>query len=52
LWAFLILVLGRQHAPLLNELTPLDFRLKLLAIFGLLVFVLVFTPAPLAVVLP
>ncbi|MCG8346504.1 MAG: site-2 protease family protein [Chloroflexales bacterium] len=52
LWAFLILILGRQHAPLLNELTPLDFRLKLLAIFGLLVFVLVFTPAPLAVVLP
>jgi hypothetical protein len=50
LWAFLILVFGQSHAEPLDQITPLDDRRKLLAIVGLLVFLLVFTPVPLVVV--
>jgi membrane-associated protease RseP (regulator of RpoE activity) len=49
-WAVLILFLGRYRAPLLNELTPLDRRQRALAIVGLVIFVLVFTPAPLTLI--
>jgi membrane-associated protease RseP (regulator of RpoE activity) len=49
LWAFLIFMLGRVHAEPLDQITHLDPRRKALAIFGLLVFVLVFTPIPLSV---
>jgi membrane-associated protease RseP (regulator of RpoE activity) len=49
LWAFLIFLLGRTHAEPLDQITPLDSRRKALAIFGLVVFVLVFTPIPLSV---
>ncbi len=48
LWAFLIFLLGRAHAEPLDQITPLDSRRKGLAIFGLVVFVLVFTPIPLS----
>jgi hypothetical protein len=47
LWAALITVFGQQHAPVLNELAPLDARRRALAVLGLLVFALVFTPVPL-----
>lgn len=47
LWAGLIFFLGRIYAQPLNDITPLDKRRKALAIFGLIVFVLVFTPIPL-----
>jgi membrane-associated protease RseP (regulator of RpoE activity) len=47
IWAVLIFLLGQYRAPLLNEITPLDTRHRLLAILGLVVFVLVFTPVPL-----
>lgn len=47
LWAGLIFFLGRMYAQPLNDITPLDNRRKALAIFGLIVFVLVFTPIPL-----
>jgi membrane-associated protease RseP (regulator of RpoE activity) len=49
LWAFLIFLLGRSHAEPLDQITPLDPRRKALAVFGLIVFVLVFTPIPLSV---
>jgi len=49
LWAFLIFILGRSHAEPLDQITPLDSRRKALAVFGLIVFVLVFTPIPLSV---
>lgn len=52
LWAFLILVLGQQRAPMLNELTPLTSRERLLAVFGLLLFVFVFTPVPFLILEP
>lgn len=49
LWAFLIFLLGRSHAEPLDQITPLDSRRRALAVFGLIVFVLVFTPIPLTV---
>jgi membrane-associated protease RseP (regulator of RpoE activity) len=50
LWAVLIFLLGRYRAPLLNELTPLTTQQRALAVLGLIIFVLVFTPAPLTLV--
>lgn len=47
LWAFLIFLLGRLYAEPLDQITPLDPRRKALAVLGLVVFVLVFTPVPL-----
>lgn len=47
IWAVLIFLLGRSNARPRDELTPLDPRRRYLAIFGLVLFVLVFTPVPL-----
>jgi hypothetical protein len=47
LWAVLIFFMGRGHAEPLDEITPLDGRRKLLAVLGLILFLLVFTPVPL-----
>jgi membrane-associated protease RseP (regulator of RpoE activity) len=49
LWAFIIFLLGRSHAEPLDQITSLDPRRKALAIFGLVVFILVFTPIPLSI---
>ncbi len=49
LWAFLIFVFGGAHAEPLDQITPLDNRRRALAVLGLLVFVLVFTPVPMIV---
>ena len=49
LWAFLIFLLGRSHAEPLDQITSLDPRRKALAVFGLIVFVLVFTPIPISI---
>lgn len=46
LWATLIIIFGQQRAPLLNELVTLDTRQRVIAALGLLIFILVFTPAP------
>lgn len=48
LWAVLVAVLGQQRSPLLNEVTPLDGRWRALAVLGLVVFALVFTPVPIS----
>ncbi len=48
LWAALIFLLGRIHAEPLDQITPLDPRRRALAIFGVIVFILVFMPVPLA----
>ena len=50
LWAFLILIFGRVQAEPLDQITELDSRRKALAVFGLVVFILVFTPVPLYIV--
>jgi membrane-associated protease RseP (regulator of RpoE activity) len=47
LWAALIFFLGRAHAQPLDGITPLNPSRKALAIFGLILFFLVFTPVPL-----
>jgi hypothetical protein len=47
LWVFLIFMMGRSHAQPLNQITRLDPTRKFLAIMGLVIFVLVFTPIPL-----
>jgi membrane-associated protease RseP (regulator of RpoE activity) len=48
LWAVIVALLGQSRSPLLNEVTPLDERWRMLAIVGLVVFILVFTPAPIS----
>jgi membrane-associated protease RseP (regulator of RpoE activity) len=52
LWAVLILFLLRSHAPVLDEITPLDPARKLLGVALLIIFVLLFVPAPLTIVNP
>lgn len=47
LWAFLILMLGRVYAEPLDQITALDPPRKAVAVLGLIVFILVFTPVPL-----
>jgi Zn-dependent protease len=50
LWVFLILMLGGSHAQPLDQITKLDAGRKALAIFGLIVFILVFVPVPLQII--
>ena len=47
IWAGLIFFLGRVYAQPLDDITPLDPRRKMLAILGLVIFILVFIPVPL-----
>lgn len=47
IWAALIFFLGRNHAQTLDAITPLDDKRKALAILGLIIFVITFTPVPL-----
>jgi membrane-associated protease RseP (regulator of RpoE activity) len=47
LWAVLIFLLGRTYAEPLDQITTLDQRRRIVAIAGLIIFVLVFTPVPL-----
>ena len=48
LWAALVFFLvGRSYAEPLDQITPLGTSRKLLAVFALLIFLLVFTPVPL-----
>lgn len=50
LWVFLILLLGSSHAQPLDQITKLDAGRTALAIFGLIVFILVFVPIPLQII--
>ncbi|MDF1500198.1 MAG: site-2 protease family protein [Anaerolineales bacterium] len=49
LWAVMIFLLGKTYAQPRDEITTLDPKRRALAIFGLIVFVLVFIPVPLRV---
>ncbi len=44
----IIFLIGRYHAEPLDQITPLDNKRRLLAIFGVIVFILVFIPVPFA----
>ncbi len=48
IWVILLLLFGRLYATPLDMITPLDNRRRYLAIFTLIVFVLIFIPAPLS----
>lgn len=48
IWAALIFFLGRHHAQPLDTITPLDTRRKLLAMLGMIIFLLSFSPVPLS----
>jgi membrane-associated protease RseP (regulator of RpoE activity) len=50
LWAFLIFIFGRFYAEPLDLITPLDPRRKALAILGVIIFLLVFTPVPMVLI--
>ena len=50
LWAILIFSLGRVYAEPLDQITELDPRRKWIAILGVVVFLLVFTPIPFQVI--
>ncbi|MBC7081473.1 MAG: site-2 protease family protein [Thermoplasmatales archaeon] len=49
-WLLMILLLvfliGTEHPPPLNEITPLDRKRKILAIVALIIFILSFSPMP------
>jgi len=47
LWAGLVLLLGRTYAEPLNDITPLDPKRRLIAVLGLVLFLLLFMPVPL-----
>ncbi len=47
IWALLIFLLGRAYARPRDEITPLTPGRRALAIFGIVLFILVFTPIPL-----
>ncbi len=46
-WVVLLLFFGRIYATPLDMITPLDKRRQILAVITLIIFVLVFVPAPL-----
>lgn len=50
LWVFLILMMGSSHAQPLDQITGLDLKRKWVAVVGLIMFVLLFTPVPLRLV--
>jgi membrane-associated protease RseP (regulator of RpoE activity) len=52
LWAVLLLVFNRRHGEPLDEITPLDTKRKIVALFGLIIFVLVFIPVPMTTIAP
>lgn len=47
LWAMLIFILGRLYAEPLDQITPLDPPRRMVALLGIVIFILVFTPVPL-----
>ncbi len=49
LWAVIILLLGRTYAEPLDQITKLDQKRKVLAIVGIIIFILTFTPIPLSI---
>jgi membrane-associated protease RseP (regulator of RpoE activity) len=52
LWSGLLLLFGRMYDQPLDQVTTLDRRRKVLAVCGLILFILVFTPVPLLIVSP
>ena len=51
LWVFLIFWMGRVYMEPLDQITPLDDKRRVLAILGVILFILVFMPVPLTQVM-
>lgn len=51
LWAGMVFFFGRMHAEPMDDTTPLDGKRKLIGVIALLVFILAFTPVPLALLM-
>ena len=49
IWAILLLWLGRVHAEPLDQITPLDFNRRAIAVVVIVIFILTFSPVPFAV---
>lgn len=49
IWVLLGIFLLRRHAPVLDEITGLDTKRKLLGVAMLVIFVLIFTPTPIVI---
>jgi membrane-associated protease RseP (regulator of RpoE activity) len=47
IWVILLLFFGRVYATPLDMITPLDSRRRMIAILSMIVFILIFVPAPL-----
>ncbi len=45
-WAFLLLLLGINHPPILNSVTPLNKGSKFIGYTAIIIFILTFMPAP------
>jgi len=50
LWAFLVFLFGQSYAEPLDQITELDSKRKALGIIALIVFILTFSPIPLAII--
>lgn len=50
LWALMIGLFSSRHAPLLNDVTPLTPRQRVVGLVVLLLFILLFTPTPLTAI--
>jgi membrane-associated protease RseP (regulator of RpoE activity) len=46
IWAFLLVILGTKHPPVLDENEPITPIRKILGLISLIVFILTFIPAP------
>lgn len=49
LWAGLLFLVGRYHAEPLDQITELDTPRRILAVIGVIIFILVFIPVPLTI---
>ena len=52
LWVFLLFIFGRVYVPPLDTVTKMDSRRRLLAALVLIIFVLVFVPNPMELIVP
>jgi membrane-associated protease RseP (regulator of RpoE activity) len=49
IWVAMMVILLRNHAPVLDEITELDSKRKWLGIVMLIIFILIFTPTPIKI---
>lgn len=52
LWVLLLFFLARRNAPVLDEITELDTRRRVIGVVMLIIFVLIFVPSPLTTFYP